>query len=98
MKKNDSYIAQKFRNGVGIMNWGDDPLPVRVRRAWEEIVIVLDPEDFKDRELRDDFEYIASKREFCVIEGVCPKISDDEAAEVKRRIEKIETALKSNEG
>ncbi len=93
MQKNDSYIAEKFRNGVAMMNYGDEPLPVRVRRAWEEIVLVLAAEDFKDGELRADFEYIAGKKAFRVIEGVTPKVSNEEASEVKRRIERIHAAL-----
>jgi hypothetical protein len=48
-----------------------------VVKAWTEIAYV-EPESFKDKGLRADFEWIISKQQFAVIEGVDPKATEEE--------------------
>lgn len=91
MRNPPSYLRQKF-SIAGAFLKGRQSLPIRVVKAWTEIS-PLNEEDFDDKELRSDFEWIMSKIQFAVIDGVRPKATTAECEEVARRIEKIRRAL-----
>jgi hypothetical protein len=92
MTHNEDYVQQKLEIGVSFLNGGRDSLGKRVRRAWEEIS-VLDAKDFKNADIRSDYEYLQSRRELYVIEGQTPKLSDAEMDDVRQRIQRIHDAV-----
>jgi hypothetical protein len=91
MEASQEYVRSKFSVAVGFLA-GPESLCRRVVKAWTEIAVV-EPESLKDSSVRTDFEWILSKQQFAVIEGLDPKATEAECEEVRQRIMKIEAQL-----